>query len=112
MALIETQTVTQAGLSPGLQAASAGGDQWLPASSTFLYFKNGGGSQVTVTIATTATVYGQPISNISVAVPAGGEVMCGPFDPGEVAQPGTNLGQLTYSATAGLTLAAISCPPS
>ena len=110
MALIQTQTVTQAGLPPALQAASAGGDTWEPSATTFLYVKNGDSAQHTVTIHTTATTYGQPISNIAVPVPAGQEMMLGPYDPGEVAQPGTNLGSVTYDAVTGVTIAAISCP--
>lgn len=111
MALIQTQTISQAGLSPALQAASVGGDQWQPSTTTFLQFKNGSGAQITVTVATVATIYGQPISNIAIPVSAGGEVFAGPFDPGEVAQAGTGLANLSYSATTGLTVAAISAPP-
>ena len=111
MALIPTQTISQGGLQPSLQAASSGGDTYQPSSSTFLQIKNGSGSQITVTVVTTATAYGQPISNIALAVPAGAEVFAGPFDPGEVQQPGSTLANLTYSAVTSLTIAAISCPP-
>lgn len=110
MALIQTQPLIQAGLTPAFQAASAGGDNWEPSGTTFLAAKNGSMAQITVTVATTASIYGQPISNIAVPVPAGAEVWFGPFDPGEVAQPGTNLGSLTYSAVTSLTIAAVSCP--
>ena len=54
-------------------------------SVTFLFVKNGDSAQHTVTIHTTATIYGQPISNIAVPVPAGQEMMLGPYDPAEVA---------------------------
>ena len=111
MALLQTQTITQAGLAPSLQAASVGGDQYYPTSSTFLYVKNGSGAPITVTVATTATIFGQPISNVAVSVPAAGEEMLGPYDPGMVAQPVTNLANVTYSAVASLSIAAISCPP-
>jgi hypothetical protein len=111
VALIQTQAVTAAGLTPALSAASPSGDQWQPASSTWLYFKNGGSAAVTVTVLTTATIYGQPISNLAIVVGAGSEVMCGPYDPGMVAQPGSNLGSLMYSSAAGLMVAAISSPP-
>lgn len=110
MATLLTQTIQQAGLTPSFQAASSGGDSWTPATTTFLAVKNGSGSPITVTIATTATIYGQPISNIAIPVAAGAEVWFGPFDPGEVAQPGLGLGNLTYSAVTSVTIAAISCP--
>jgi hypothetical protein len=108
--LIQTQTITQAGLTPAFQAASAGGDSWAAASTTFLAFKNASGAQITVTIVTTASFFGQPISNVAIPVPAGAEVSAGPFDPGMVQQAGSNLANVTYSATSGLTVAAISCP--
>ncbi len=97
-------------MQPAYQAASSGGDEWQPSSNTFLAAKNGSGSPITVTITTTATIFGQPISNIAVAVPAGAEVFFGPFDPGEVAQSGSGLGSLTYSAVTSLTVAAVQCP--
>ena len=105
-----TQVISQAGLSPAFQAASSSGDQYAPGASTFLAAKNGSGSQITVTVVTTATAFGQPISNIAVPVPAGAEVWFGPYDPGEVAQSGSTLANLTYSAVTNLTIAAIQCP--
>ena len=110
MALIQTQAITTAGLTPAFQAASAGGDTWEPTSSTFLAFKNGSGAQITVTVPTTATFFGQPISNIAIPVPAGAEVWAGPFDPGMVQAATSNTASLTYSASAGLSVAAVSCP--
>jgi len=110
MSLIQTQAITAAGLTPSFQAASSGGDQWEPASNVFLAAKNASDAQITITVATTAVAYGQPISNVAVPIPAGGEVWFGPYDPGMVAQPGTNLADLTYSSVSGLTIAAVSCP--
>lgn len=110
MALLQTQTIAQAGLTPALQAASSSGDTWEPATTTFLAFKNGSGSQITVTVQTTASFYGQPLSNVAIPIPAGAEVWAGPFDPGQVRQQGSNLAGLTYSSVTGLTVAAISCP--
>jgi hypothetical protein len=112
VAILQTLKITQAGVSPGYQAASAGGDQYTPSSTTFLAVKNGSGSQITLTVVTTATAYGQPIGNIAVPIAAGAEVFCGPFDPGAVQQPGSSLANLTYSGVSQLSIAAISCPPS
>lgn len=112
MALISTQTVTSAGLTPSLQACAAGGDTYSPSATTMLYIKNGDTVQHTVTVHTTATAYGQPISNVAIPVPAGSEIMAGPFDPGEVANPATTLASLTYDAVTSMTVAAISVPAS
>lgn len=108
--LIATQTVTKAGLSPSLQACSAGGDTYSPSATTTLYIKNGDSEQHTVTVHTTATIYGQPISNVAIVIPAGGEVMAGPFDPGMVADPSTTLATVTYDAVTSMTIAAINSP--
>lgn len=97
-------------MQPAYQSASSGGDEWQPSSNTFLVFRNGSGSQITVTVVTTAALFGQPIGNVAIAVPAGAELFAGPFDPGEVAQPGSGLANLTYSAVTSLTVAAVQCP--
>jgi hypothetical protein len=110
VALISTQTVTPAGLTPALQACNTGGDTWSPTATTMLYVKNGDSVQHTITVHTTATVYGQPISNIAIPVPAGSEIMCGPFDPGMVANPATTVATVTYDTVTSMTIAAIQVP--
>lgn len=107
MALIQTQHITQGGLAPSLQAASAGGDTWLPSATSFLYISNGDSQQHTVTVHTTATTYGQAIPNIGIPVPAGEIVLAGPFDPGQVAQVGTGQGALSYDAVTSVSIAVI-----
>ena len=110
MATLITQPISQAGLSPAYQAASVGGDSYTPSSVTFIALKNGSGAPITLTVVTTASIFGQPIGNIAVPIPAGAEVFCGPFDPGEVQQPSSSLASLTYSGVTSLSVAAISCP--
>lgn len=112
MATLITQPISQAGLQPSYQAASSGGDQYTPSSVTFLALKNGSGSPITLTVATTATIYGQPIGNIAISIPSSSEVFCGPFDPGEVQQSGSSLANLTYSGVTNLSIAAVSCAAS
>lgn len=106
MARIQTQQISQGGLQPSLQACSAGGDSYAPTSTTILFVKNGDSSQHTVTIHTTAVAYGQPISNIAVPVPAGAEMLLGPYEPGEVQQP-DGTATITYDAVTNLTIAAL-----
>ncbi|MHB1950159.1 MAG: hypothetical protein ACYCQK_01640 [Acidiferrobacteraceae bacterium] len=110
MALLTTQTITRAGLTPSFAAASSGGDQWAPTSTTFLAFKNGSGAAITVTITTTAVFYGQPLSNVSITVDAGAELWAGPFDPGMVQAAGSDTASMTYSSATSLSVAAVSCP--
>lgn len=109
MSQIVTQTVTLAGLAPSLQACSSS-DTYAPSATTFLYVKNGDTVQHTVTVHTTASLYGQPISNVAIPVPAGSEIMAGPFDPGMVASPETTLATVTYDAVTSMSIAAINCP--
>ena len=108
--VLQSQKIISGGLSPAYQAATSGGDQYTPSATTFLAFKNGSGSQITVSVVTTASLYGQPIGNVAVVVPAGAEVFAGPYDPGMVQQPGSSLANVTYSGVSNLTVAAISCP--
>ena len=95
MAVLLTQPIAQSGLQPAYQAAAVGGDQYTPSSITFLAFKNGSGAPITVTVVTNASLFGQPISNVAVAVAAGAEVFCGPWDPAMVQQTGSSLANLT-----------------
>lgn len=107
MAQLTVQQITQEGLAAAFVAASGGGDSYQPNPHTFLAVKNGSGSSINVTIATTAEEYGEPIDDIVVAVPAGDTVFLGPFQPGEVAQPDTGLADITYSAVTTVTVAAL-----
>lgn len=107
MAAIATQTMSQTGLVPSMQACSAGGDTYSPTSQTFLLVKNADGSSHTVTVITTDVVFGQNLPDIAVVVAAGTTALLGPYDPGEVATPGTGLAAITYSAVTSVTIAAI-----
>jgi hypothetical protein len=107
MALIPVQTMTQTGLTPSLQAASAGGDTYIPGNQTFLMIKNASGSPITVTIVTTATAFGQLVADVFVLVAAGATTLAGPYDPGEVAAPPSGLVSITYSGVTSLTIAAV-----
>lgn len=110
MATLITQTISQAGMSPSLQAATITGDSYTPESNVFLLFKNGDTNPHVATIHTTASIFGQPISNIAVSLAAGSEVLVGPFDPAEVQQSGSTLANITYDGVTSITVAAIRCP--
>jgi hypothetical protein len=85
-ASVTTQKITRAGLNPSYTAPNADGDI-IDAGSVDLHVKNGGGSQITVTVETPGTVDGVAIADLSVVVPAAGERLIGPFTRGTFAQP-------------------------
>ena len=105
MSLLATQTLTQTGLTPMMSNASQEGDQFQPSSTTFLLIRNSDTAAHTVTVAVTATAYGQPVENVPVVVPAGGQVLAGPYDPGEVAAPQTGLASVSYDSYPPLSVA-------
>ena len=106
MANLSIQQISQTGLAPTMQAASAAGDVYSPSSQTILVIKNGDTVAHTVTIQVTATAYGEPVPNVAVTVPAGATVLGGPYDAGEVAGP-TGLASITYDAVTNVSIAAV-----
>lgn len=107
MALLATQTVTDAGITPAYGAASAGGDTFQPGDDVFLHVKNASGASVTVTVASQKPCNHGTTHNAAVAVPAGAERMLGPFPAERWASPASGLVSVTYSATASVTVAVV-----
>lgn len=107
MAALTVQTVTRTGtgLNPTYSAASGGGDTVRTGKTTFLHVKNGGGSSVTVTVATPGTAYGLAIADLAIAIPAGEERMFGPID--DAFRGANGSASITYSGVTSLTIAAI-----
>lgn len=104
MALITKQQVTLAGLNPVMQAASAGGDTYVPGPTTWLEVANASGASVTVTVdSVTPSNYGTDV-DVAVVVPAGGNRKIGPFSDQRFGPAGT--GSITYSAAASVTVGA------
>lgn len=108
MALLATQSIVRAGLAPSYAAASAGGDTFTPDGRTYLQAKNTSAGAITVTIVTPRTdAYGNAIADNTVSVPATtGDRLIGPFPYEAYADPATGLANLTYSASAGLSIGA------
>lgn len=111
MATLTTQRVVEAGLEASYSAAAAGGDTFVndTAGRTFLHVKNGGGSDITVTIAAVRSnvssgTYG-PLTkeDISVSVTAGEDRFIGPV---KVAAYGNNP-DIQYSDVTSVTLAVL-----
>lgn len=106
MAMLNTQTISQAGIAPAFTAASAGGDTFRNSGgNTFFQVKNGGASSVTVTIDSVEKCNQGFDHNLTVTVPASSDQIIGPFeerrfnnDNGQVA--------VSYSGVTSVTVAA------
>lgn len=108
MATLTTQNITTAGITPSYAAATGGGDAMVPGSSNFLHVKNGGGSSITVTVVTPATVDASlAVADRAVTVAAGAESMI-KVTPELYRDPATGLAAITYSGVTTVTVAAIS----
>lgn len=110
MALLATQSITSAGLTPTTTAASVGGDTVAPVSlsddRTILYVNNGSASAITVTIADPGkTPAGNAGTAPAISV-AATTAMYIPIAPGSI-NPATGLVSITYSAVATVTVAAL-----
>lgn len=112
MALLSTQTPTQAGglLLPTFSAANAS-DTFVPDDRTFLYCKNTNAATRTITLTTPATSRGlaiaDPVNTIGATT---GELVFGPLPADLYADPTTGFCTVTPSATAGVTYAVIRLP--
>lgn len=104
MALLATQVITRAGLTPAYTGVAAS-DTFVPDAQTFLHVKNAGGTQDIVTI---SVLGGDPpglvIADVSVTVPiTTGDKMIGPLPAQFFADPTTGLGTAAHSFTTSVT---------
>jgi hypothetical protein len=105
MALLTTQTITRAALTP-TYAAVAASDTLTPGGQVFVHVKNGGASPDTVGITVLAgDPPGLTIADLSVSVPNGSERMIGPLPGQFFADPVTGLCTITHSFTTSVTVA-------
>lgn len=111
MADLTIQTIVRTGLNPSFSAAAAGGDTLTNDGRTFLHVKNGDASEHTVTIASRVTnaPAGTTVSNLAVAVPAGGERLIGPLQKSAF-NNAQNKVSLSYDAVTSVTIAAVKLP--
>lgn len=108
MALLASQAVDRAGLTPAYAAAAGGGDTFNPSRDTFLHVKNGSGGAMTVTVATPGEAFpGAAIADVDVAVAAGEEAMIGPFPHEHFADPADGLAHVTYTDATNVTVAVL-----
>ena len=117
MAELTIQQITEAGGSVTYSAATADGDTADNGGGTFLHIKNGGGSEITVTITAQTTsvdssIYGDLTkANASIAVAGSGEAFIGPFKQSAFNNTDGEI-VITYSAVTSVTIAALYMTPS
>ena len=103
MAALTIQAVVKDGLEATFASADAGGDTFANTGAEFVHIKNGGGSQITLTIATSKTVDGLTVPDRTVAIPAGEERYVGPL----LTDTHGSTVSLSYSAVTSVTLAVL-----
>lgn len=103
MALLTTQNISRAGVTPAYTAVAAS-DTFVPDGQTFIHVKNGGGSPDTCVL---AVAQGDPpgltVSDVSVSVTNAQERMIGPLPANFFADPTTGLCTVTHSFTTTVT---------
>jgi hypothetical protein len=106
MAALTTQYVAQAGLQEAQVAASGGGDTFTPGDRTWLEVTNGGGSPITVTLATypDTAPWGAAIPDQTVTVTNGTTKKIGPLLGSQYANPSGGAGNITYSGVTSVTV--------
>ena len=112
MAELTVQQITEAGGTATYVAAAGGGDTADNNGNLFLHVKNGGGSEMTVTItAQTTSVDSGPYgeltkSNASIAIAGSGEAFIGGFAPAAFNNGNSEIA-ITYSGVTSVTIAAL-----
>lgn len=107
MAALTVQNVARSGLAPSYSAAAGGGDTFTNDGAVLLHVKNGGGSSINVTVASTAPAgVGLAAANVVVAVPNAGERMIGPFPAAAFCDANGSVA-VAYSAVTSVTVAAV-----
>lgn len=108
MAALAAQPVATAGLTPTYAAAAGGGDTAPIGTNLLLHVINGGGSPVTVTLATPGTADGLAIADTAKAVAAGASA----FIPLRAVYRNAATGRaaITYSGVTSVTVAVLRLP--
>lgn len=108
MATLTVQNIAlTTSLSPTFDAADVAGDEFTNNGRTFIYIKNGGASPITATVDSLVNCNQGFDHDIAITVPAGGEVLQGPFNPSRFNDGSTGRVSVTYSDITSVTVAAI-----
>ncbi len=112
MAELTVQQITEAGGAATYVAANGAGDTADNNGNLFLHIKNGGGSEITVTITAQTTsvdsgAYGELTkANASIAIAGSGEAFIGGFAPAAFNDGDSEIA-ITYTAVTSVTIAAL-----
>ncbi|MDT3395436.1 hypothetical protein RKE29_02015 [Streptomyces sp. B1866] len=108
MAVLSAQRLPLSGLQPTYAAAASGGDQAPVGEKLFLHVRNGGGSSITVTVATPGTVGDLAVADAAQTIPAAGAA----FIPltSTFRDPMTGRAAITYSGVTTVTVAVLQLP--
>ena len=107
MAILTEQKILRTGTTVTFVAAAGGGDSFQNSGTQKVRFKNGSGSPITVTVDTPNRDNFGVTDNaldITLTVPAGGEITAGPFDTARHNDANGRV-QMTYSGVTSLTVA-------
>ena len=106
MATLTATTAAVTGTTFTPASAAGGGDKFLNYGNERLYIQNGGGSDITLTIAPGGTPGGLDLADIAITVAAGAEMIVGPFNP-QYFNDSSGYVNLTYSGVTTVTVAVI-----
>lgn len=108
MATLVSAAVSRSGLNLNTLdvPAAGGGDDFVNSGIELLYIKNADASPKTVTIVTPATQDALAVADRAVVVPAGNEMLIGPF-PTSIYNDANGKVSLTYSAVTNVTVGVV-----
>jgi hypothetical protein len=106
VAVLSVQKVIQAGLAPAYVAADAAGDEFINGGRTFVHVKNGSAAPVNATITNVKPCNYGFAHDLVIAVPAAGDRLIGPFEPGRFNNTSARA-KVTCSAVTSVTVAAL-----
>ena len=109
MADLTVQAISLLGIVPSFAAAAELGDAFLNSGREYLHVKNGGGASIDVTVDSVAACNQGFDHNVIVAVAAAAEKLIGPCPKARFNDVAEKV-QVTYSAHANVTVAAVRLP--
>jgi len=110
MATLTPQVITLLGITPSLEAAAAGGDEFVNSGRDFIHIKNGDAAAMDVTIDSQVDCNQGVDHDIVVNIPAtSGEKFIGPFPKSRFNDPGNKV-QISYSAVTSVTIGIVRLP--